>query len=98
MKRVADSDYSTEVEYPDTGLGRRFRDVARTIRADVGLEVAELDFGGWDTHQDQGNPRGGPFTRLVLELSGALAAFARDLEDRMKAILDEAARRHGIEV
>jgi uncharacterized protein (DUF1501 family) len=87
MKRVADSDYTSDVVYPDTGLGRRFRDVARTIRADVGLEVAELDFGGWDTHQDQGGPRGGPFTRLSGQLAEAIAAFTSDLDDRLDDVL-----------
>ena len=39
--------------YPDGGFGRSLREVARLLKADVGLEVACLDYGGWDTHYFQ---------------------------------------------
>ena len=42
---------SEGVEYPKTDLGRKLAQVARLIKADVGLEVAEVDLGGFDTHQ-----------------------------------------------
>jgi len=87
LKRVADTPYESAAGYPGTDLGRRLRDVARTIRAEVGLEVAELDFGGWDTHQDQGNVENGSFRRLARELAEAVAAFTRDLEDRLDDVL-----------
>jgi uncharacterized protein (DUF1501 family) len=70
--------YEPAVEYPGGELARRLAQVARLIKADIGLEVAEVDYGGWDTHQDQG----GTFANLTGQLAGAVAAFMRDLEDR----------------
>jgi uncharacterized protein (DUF1501 family) len=60
--------------------------VAQLIRADVGLEVAFADMGGWDTHVGQGNERGQLANRLR-EFGAALAAFARDLGDRMADVV-----------
>ena len=73
FKKVAEAFYSSSVEYPETDLARRLREVARLVKADVGLEVAALDFGGWDTHQNQGGI-GGPYSQLVRQLSGAIDA------------------------
>jgi uncharacterized protein (DUF1501 family) len=68
--------------YPNSPLGRRLKDVARLIRADIGLEVAATDCGGWDTHVGQGAAQGQLAERLK-ELGDSLAAFAVDLGDRM---------------
>ena len=43
--------------YPNTTYGRQLRDVAHIIRSGLGLEVATVDIGGWDTHDDQGARR-----------------------------------------
>jgi len=69
-------------DYPNSPLGRRLQDVARLIRADIGLEVAATDCGGWDTHVGQGAAQGQLAARLK-ELGDSLAAFAVDLGDRM---------------
>ena len=37
-------------------------EIARLIKADVGLRVACVDMGGWDTHTSQGTVDGGPMT------------------------------------
>jgi uncharacterized protein (DUF1501 family) len=68
--------------YPTTALGRRLREVAQLLRADVGLEIAVTDCGGWDTHAGQGNTKGQLATRLR-DFGDSLAAFATDLGDRM---------------
>jgi len=62
-------------QYPDSDLGRSLRQVACLIKGGVGLEVACLDAGGWDTHFVQGQIQPG----LLRDLGGALAAFAKDL-------------------
>ena len=69
-------------DYPASPLGRRLKDVARLIRADIGLEVAATDCGGWDTHVGQGAAQGQLAARLK-ELGDSLSAFAVDLGDRM---------------
>jgi len=84
--------------YPETGLGRGFADAARLIRADVGLEVACLDMGGWDTHVAQGTGVGWMPT-LLTEVGNAVGAFAKDLGGEMKrvtvVVMSEFGRRVG---
>ena len=65
--------------YPDGDLGDALRDVARLVKADVGLRVATVDFGDWDMHDGLGRVDGGWMTRQLTELGKALAAFATDL-------------------
>jgi uncharacterized protein (DUF1501 family) len=69
--------------YPRGRFGESLRQIAQLIRADVGLEVAFADSNGWDTHAAQGNERGQLATRLK-EFADGLAAFDRDLGDRMR--------------
>jgi uncharacterized protein (DUF1501 family) len=66
--------------YPKTHFGDALCEVARLLKADIGLEVACVDLGGWDTHFTQGALLAG----LIEELSGGLAAFATDLGSRME--------------
>lgn len=68
--------------YPDSDLGNGLRQVACLVRADLGLEVACLDKGGWDTHVAQGSELG-TFPSLVDDLGKSLAAFARDMGPEM---------------
>jgi uncharacterized protein (DUF1501 family) len=65
--------------YPRGDLGDSLRDVARLVKAGVGLRVATVDFGDWDMHQGLGRVDGGWMTRRLTELGSALAAFATDL-------------------
>lgn len=67
------------VRYPEGDLGRALQQVARVARAGVGLEVACVDAGGWDTHEGMGAADGGAMSDLVGRTAEALAAFARDL-------------------
>jgi len=66
--------------YPANGFGRALRSAAALIKADVGIEAAQIDLGGWDTHatQDPVNP-GGPMYNLMVTLSNALGAFHADV-------------------
>jgi uncharacterized protein (DUF1501 family) len=87
LRKVADMDLRSAVEYPNTELGRKLSTAARLIRADIGVEIVEVDLGGWDTHQYQGNGAGGQFGNLVGQFSDAVAAFNQDLGDRMNDVL-----------
>lgn len=64
--------------YPASDIGNGLRQVACLVKGGVGLEVACLDHGVWDTHIAQGGATGWQ-ANLLADLSGALAAFARDL-------------------
>ena len=68
--------------YPDTDLGAQLRDVARAIKGRVGLEIAFLNTGGWDTHVLEGASEG-QLATLLRGLADALAAFRTDLGDLM---------------
>ena len=73
-------------EYPRGPFGEAMRQIAQLIKANVGLEVAFADMQGWDTHVGQGAEQGQLALRLR-EFGGALAAFARDLGDRMADVV-----------
>ena len=67
--------------------GRPFRDVAALIKADVGLEVAWIDVGGWDTHRAQGGASGGSLARSLASLARSLEAFRVDLGERFEHVV-----------
>ncbi|MHC4077322.1 MAG: DUF1501 domain-containing protein [Planctomycetota bacterium] len=74
-------------KYPaNNSLGVALANVAQLIKADVGLEVVEIDYGGWDTHRNQGQAAGA-FGARAGAVGGAMAAFARDLGDRLQDVL-----------
>jgi len=64
--------------YPAGALGAQLQDVARVIRSGLGLEVAFLSVGGWDTHSNQGGTAG-QLPNLLATLARAMAAFRTDL-------------------
>lgn len=66
--------------YPDGSLGYQLKMIAQMIKLDLGVRVATVDFGGWDTHENQSTYPGGYFSNLVSELSRGLAAFYTDLD------------------
>ncbi|HQY98501.1 MAG TPA: DUF1501 domain-containing protein, partial [Propionicimonas sp.] len=57
-------------------------------KAGVGLEVACIDYGGWDMHQSIGTPANanGQFSRLARDFSAGLAAFRADLGSRWDTV------------
>ena len=72
--------------YPETEFGIGLRQVAMLIKAEVGLEVACLDLGGWDTHIVQGGSEG-LMAGLLAELGAGLAALYADLRDHADRLL-----------
>ncbi len=67
--------------YPNGELGRSLRQVAQLIKADVGLEIAFAESGGWDTHVQQGTAQGS-FAQRSNDLARSIAAFWIDLGER----------------
>lgn len=68
---------ATDLLYPDTDFGLGLKQIAMLVKAEVGLEVAAIDLGGWDTHFAQGGSEG-YMANLMKELAGGLAAFQAD--------------------
>ena len=71
--------------YPESDFGRGLLQIAMLIKAEIGLETAAIDLGGWDTHFAQG-VQDGQMARLMADLSAGLAAFHSDLEKQMTGI------------
>jgi uncharacterized protein (DUF1501 family) len=68
--------------YPTSQFGQRLGQIAQLIKADVGLEVAFTDVGGWDTHVNQGGSTGQLAQRLD-DFARSIVALVTDLGDRM---------------
>ncbi len=71
--------------YPDSDFGFALLQVAQLIKAEVGLEVACVDIGGWDTHVAQGQLEG-ELPGLLSDFGGGLAAFYADLGEWKKTV------------
>jgi uncharacterized protein (DUF1501 family) len=71
--------YQTTAAYPTEwyadDLSEALRNLAQLIKLDLGLHVATVDFGGWDTHEGQAYR----FPQLLEALARAVAAFYNDL-------------------
>ncbi len=69
-------------DYPQTPFGRELQQIAQLIKANVGLEVATVDIGGWDHHNDELDR----LAPLLDEFANALAAFRTDLGAAMDKV------------
>lgn len=72
-------------EYPRSPFGQHLRQIAQLIKADVGLEIAFADVGGWDTHVNQGGATGQLAQRLG-DFAQSIAALVTDLGPRMSDV------------
>jgi uncharacterized protein (DUF1501 family) len=68
------------VDYPNTPFGSSLKQIAQLMKANLGVEAAFSDIGGWDTHQNQGGATGQLANRLT-EFSNGIAAFWKDMGD-----------------
>jgi uncharacterized protein (DUF1501 family) len=64
--------------YPTSSFGRSLRSVAVLIKAGVGIEAAQVDVGGWDTHSAE-DPIAGSLYNTMLDFSNSLGAFWADV-------------------
>ncbi len=86
LRDLARTPYKPAVDYPKNGFANKLKEAARLIKANLGVEVLEIGYGGWDTHQNQGGVKGS-FGNMMQTLSEGLAAFTRDMEGRMDDVL-----------
>jgi uncharacterized protein (DUF1501 family) len=64
-------------------FGKKMRQLAQLIKANVGVEVAFADMNNWDHHANENSQ----LPTLLNELGSSLAAFSRDMGDRMADIV-----------
>ncbi|HLK20278.1 MAG TPA: DUF1501 domain-containing protein [Bryobacteraceae bacterium] len=69
-------------KYPGGRFGQNLQQIARLIKADVGVEVAFAEIGGWDTHVNESRQ----LDNNLLDFGQALAALYQDLGDRMEDV------------
>jgi uncharacterized protein (DUF1501 family) len=70
-------------KYPNGRFGQSMKQVAQLVKADVGVEVAFSEIGGWDTHTAQA----GRLNQQLREFGQGLAALYYDLGDRMSDVV-----------
>jgi len=69
--------------YPSGNFSTALKDLATLLRAEVGMQIATVDVGGWDTHTDEVNQ----LDRNLGSAAKSLAAFLTDLgSDRRKRV------------
>jgi uncharacterized protein (DUF1501 family) len=73
-------------DYPRSRFGQSMQQISQLLKANVGLEVAFLDTGGWDNHVNEGGVQG-QLSNLLKDLGQGLAAFHQDMGDRMEDIV-----------
>lgn len=64
--------------YPRGRLGDRLSDIAKVIHAGERLEIAAVDWNGWDHHTGQGGEQG-RMANMLRHVSESIAAFLEDL-------------------
>ena len=62
-------------QYANNAFANTLKDLASILRAEVGMQVATVDVGGWDTHTDEAND----LDNNLKSFAQALAAFMTDL-------------------
>ena len=72
--------------YPRGRLGDSMKQMAQLIKADLGVELAFVDVGGWDHHTAEGASTG-QLANLLRQLGGSMAAFHKDLGERMNDVV-----------
>src|SRR3984957_20460281 len=68
------------VTYPNSPFGNSLKQIAQLMKANLGVEAAFSDIGGWDTHQNQGAATGQLANRLK-EFGDGISAFWKDMGD-----------------
>jgi len=66
--------------YPRGRFGDSLKQLAQLIKANLGVQVAFADIGGWDHHVNEGGTQG-QIANILREFSQSLAAFWTDLGD-----------------
>ena len=66
--------------YPRGRFGDSLRQLAQLIKANLGVQIAFADIGGWDHHVNEGSTDG-QLANVLLDFSQSIAAFWTDLGD-----------------
>ena len=89
LQAIQKAPYQPVAEYPRGRFGDSLRQIAQLIKANVGVEMAFADIGGWDHHVNEMAQRAGEgqLANLLREYGRALGAFWQDMGDRMADVV-----------
>jgi uncharacterized protein (DUF1501 family) len=71
---------AANANYPKGHFGDSMKQLAQLIKANLGVQVAFADIGGWDHHVNEGNTKG-QIANVLGDFSQSIAAFWTDLGD-----------------
>jgi uncharacterized protein (DUF1501 family) len=71
---------AANANYPKGRFGDSLKQLAQLIKANLGVQVAFADIGGWDHHVNEGSTQG-QIANVLSDFSQAIAAFWTDLGD-----------------
>jgi uncharacterized protein (DUF1501 family) len=71
---------SANADYPKGRFGDSIKQLAQLVKANLGVQVAFADIGGWDHHVNEGSTQG-QIANVLREFSQSLTAFWTDLGD-----------------
>ncbi len=85
LKKIQSTPYTPAngASYPNGRFGESLRQIAQLIKADVGVEVAFADYGGWDHHVQEMNA----LPNMLRDFAGSLNAFWNDLGDLQEDVV-----------
>jgi len=72
--------------YGASKFGTSMHQVAELLKANIGLEAASVDLGGWDFHSTMGTWNGGDLSLQFERLATGLAAFYNDIADQQSKV------------
>jgi uncharacterized protein (DUF1501 family) len=87
LRSLTQGPYTPEGSVTYEPGARPFAELARLVKAEIGLETAWIDLGGWDTHKYEGGAERGDLPKRLDTLGKALAAFRADLGPRFERVV-----------
>jgi uncharacterized protein (DUF1501 family) len=71
--------------YPNGAFGDHMKQIAQLLKANLGVEAAFTDIGGWDTHQNQGSVNG-QLANCLRDFSQGISAFWTDMAEEAENV------------
>ena len=85
LKKINPSSYAPAngAAYPGGRFGQSMKQIAQLVKADVGVEVAFAEMGGWDTHTGQA----ARLNQQLRDFGLGISALYHDLGDKMSDVV-----------
>ena len=83
LNRIFAGGSRNAIAYPRGHVGDQLKHIAKVIKANKGLEIAAVDYNGWDHHIYQGGVEG-KMADMLRHVGNSVAAFMEDLGSHAK--------------